>query len=440
MKNEENQNKKFVLNENILLKCNTNYNFGLIDNRQNIISPNQFSSNSKISFGKEIPTGDTNGYSNLKILKNVNIILNTKKLKPLKEEKTKNNFNNFLEKLPIKQYNNFFINNSKKKIIGQTDENNKLNDTKIKLKNSLNYNKEVYVKIDNSLPETNREIKKVKINFKKKESEKNINTLDFECLFCGKIYQDKTYYENFRCDHYFCKECGKNYYENLLGKSESKYFKCPVFSCPSSYSYQFIKSLTSLKSKKFEHQYNINYKERNNVMKELNSKENFISYEKIMKKNVIEINDKNNFYTYVKRILFECPACKEISLYGTIKTPYYKCLKCLKNFCKYCREEYNNSHFDLSCKEHCKVFYRIKEKKIKNKKLIDIVLFFKLFFLFICAFLFIMTFFINKLKYSLKIRNICKKITYIIIFIILSLVFTPLSILLIPYFPIICSI
>ena len=370
MKNEENQNKKFVLNENILLKCNTNYNFGLIDYRKNIVSPNQFSSNSKISFGKEIPTGETNSYSYLKNLKNVNIIINKNKLKPLKEEKAKNNFNNLLEKLPIKQYNNFFINNSKNKISGQADENNKLNDTKIKLKNSLNYNKEVYVKIDNSLPETNREIKKVKINFKKKGSEKNINTL----------------YENFKCDHYFCKECGKNYYENLLGKSESKYFKCPVFSCPSSYSYQFIKSLTSLKTKKVEHQYNINYKERNNAMKELNSKENFISYDNIMKKNVIEINDNNNFYTYVKRILFECPACKEISLYGTIKTPYYKCLKCLKNFCKYCREEYNNSHFDLSCKEHCKVFYRIKDKSINNKKLIDIVLFFKLCFLFVCAF------------------------------------------------------
>ena len=112
----------------------------------------------------------------------------------------------------------------------------------------------------------------------------------------------------------------------------------------------------------------------------------------------------------------------------------------MKNFCKYCREEYNNSHFDLSCKEHCKVFYRIKDKSINNKKLIDIVLFFKLCFLFVCAFLFIMTFFINKLKNSLKIKNNCKKITYLLIFIILSLVFTPLSILLIPYFPIICSI
>ena len=152
----------------------------------------------------------------------------------------------------------------------------------------------------------------------------------------------------------------------------------------------------------------------------------------------MEINNQNNFYLYIKRFLLECPICKDTSLYGNIKAPYYKCLKCLKSFCKYCREEYNDSHFDLSCKEHCKVFYRMKKKKYKKK--FNIIFFLKFLVIFIFAYLYIMTFFINKLKESFKIKNFGKRIIYIIIFIILSIVFTPLSILLIPYFPIICTI
>ena len=432
MKNEENPIIQLGLNNgNSLIKIRNNYKSRLVSIK-NFVSPNQFSSNSRISFGKEISTGETNIYNNkkekIKIKKNVN---------PLKEEKYKYNIDvNCFEKLPIKISKQVFLKKCKTKTVGYFNENFKLEDTKEKFQNKLyiNYSKDNFDNKDNLSLDTNREMKSNKINADKK----NKNQIEIQCLFCGKICKDANYFKNFKCQHYFCKECGKNFYQNLIKKDDKKFFKCPVFSCLCVYSNQFITSLNSLKLNEFQNNYKINYLERKNSTHELNSNEYFISNDNSMKKNIMEINNQNNFYLYIKRFLLECPICKDTSLYGNIKAPYYKCLKCLKSFCKYCREEYNYSHFDLSCKEHCKVFYRMKKKKYKKK--FNIIFFLKFLVIFIFAYLYIMTFFINKLKESFKIKNFGKRIIYIIIFIILSIVFTSLSILLIPYFPIICTI
>ena len=238
-----------------------------------------------------------------------------------------------------------------------------------------------------------------------------------------------------------------SFYRNLINQGQKKNYKCPIFSCKTYFSGQFIKSLTAVK---FHELKKVDYKRHNNKsnnnksvsirrnisLKALDSKSLFIQNEEFLKENIIDINSTNNFHKYIKKFTFECPICKELSLYGKMKGPYFKCLKCLKKFCKFCRKEYNISHFDKSNKDYCKVFYRI--QKINKGNHCFFIL--KYFFLLISAFLFIMTYFIVNLKYSLRIKSITKRILFILLFSILSIIFTPLSLLLIPYFPIIISI
>jgi hypothetical protein len=262
-----------------------------------------------------------------------------------------------------------------------------------------------------------------------------------------KLFIDSEFFENFKCKHFFCKECGQAFYRNLINQGQIKNYKCPIFSCKSSFSSHFIKSLTAVK---FHELKKVDYKRHNNKMnnnksasirrnpslKALDSKSLFIQNEEFLKENIIDINNTNNFHKYIKKFAYECPLCKEFSLYGNIKGSYFLCLNCLKKLCKYCRKEYNINHFDTSNKDYCKIFYRIHKKNKEN------ICFFilKYLFLTIFAFLFIMTYFIGKLKYSFRIKSITKRILFIILFSILSVIFTPLSLLLIPYFPIIISI
>ena len=437
MKKEENKNNKLLKkDENNSLNFYNNYNIRVnnINKPPNLMSPSKLSMNSKLSFVKEASTDEINIYNNLKneiILINPNI----KNANKLKEEKNRNN--NIGIKLQHQSTNRFpSDSNDKNKILDYPIQKEK---HIYRYRNDIGSNNNDFNNRCNINSDINREIKDNKSN----NDDININVKkSIQCLFCEKICLDTEYFKNFNCQHYFCKKCGKIFYQYFLDKGENNNnFKCPVFSCLSHYSLKFIKSLISLK---FNNDINtnnkniLNYSERNISLKVLDSKDFFISNDNIRKKNIIDINDNDNFYKYIKKFLFECPMCKEISLYGNINGPYFKCLKCLKNFCKYCREEYNYSHFDLSYAQHCKIFYRLKYKK--EKKTINIIFFFKYIFIFIGAFLFIMTFFVNKIKYSFKIKNKCKKIIYVAFYIVLSLIFTPLSLLMIPYFPIICSI
>ena len=44
----------------------------------------------------------------------------------------------------------------------------------------------------------------------KKEEEKI-----YKCLFCEKISSNELYNSLFTCPHFFCKECGKNFFEEI---------------------------------------------------------------------------------------------------------------------------------------------------------------------------------------------------------------------------------
>ena len=410
---------------------------------------NKISLISQRSLGKDIFSGETNIniHDSYKNENNTKLILkkNKIKIKNLKYESIDYNLkkNNSTANL---YENERYIIKDKLKLENKNNKNLSITLKSLMLNNFKNDNNNNEIEYNNL--DTNRGIKnnKVVIIDNDKDSSKiENNKLNAECLFCEKLFYDTQFFKNFKCNHYFCKECGEIFYRNLIEQGQKKKYKCPVFSCSSYFSDQFIKSLTSLKFyelKKID--YNNNNKKKNNAiffernltLRGLDSKNSLIKNDNLdIKKNIIDINNTDNFYKYITKFLFECPLCKELTLYGKIKGPYFKCLKCLKKYCKYCRKEFNISHFDMSNKDYCKIFYRINKKKLNNNYFF--IFYLKYLFLVIGAFLFIMTFFIYKLKNSFRIKNISKKLFFIFLFIILSLIFTPLSLLLIPYFPII---
>ena len=429
-----NQDNILFSNEILSIKSrNKNY---LDDNKSILNKSNDIKNNNQIMVGETITNMDSAKFEN-------NLIASEK-------EKRKNNLINSSNSNKFSMSNKNGSNTLKESLQNHNRSviinASALNKIKIGINNYEKYP-------HNDSLDTNREIednnKNTFNNINNNENEYYQNQNYEECLFCEKLFIDSEFFENFKCKHFFCKECGQEFYRNLINQGQKKNYKCPIFSCKSSFSSQFIKSLTAVK---FHELKKVDYKRHNNKMKNnnnksasirrnpslraLDSKSLFIQNEEFLKENIIDINNINNFHKYIKKFAYECPLCKEFSLYGKIKGSYFKCLNCLKKFCKYCRKEYNIAHFDKSNKDYCRVFYRI--QKINKDNCCFFIL--KYLFLTVFAFLFIMTYFIGKLKYSFRIKSITKRIFFIILFSILSVIFTPLSLLLIPYFPIIISI
>lgn len=88
-----------------------------------------------------------------------------------------------------------------------------------------------------------------------------------------------------------------------------------------------------------------------------------------IKKNVFEISDNNETFFYMNKLKeFFCSNCKEASLYGKLNTNYIKCLNCFMKFCRYCLKSLTLNHFDNSNLNRCRVFIRKKygNSSIKN--------------------------------------------------------------------------
>ena len=462
---EELNNELVSINSNILIKSDKNKEKSNINNNSEIMISYKRYDNNNVSFDIE------NNREENKI----------QKKKELYKAYIKNRQNDELENILY-----FKLNKNKK------DKNNEIITKNFKLKfkkgdniNNINEKKVNYIIETTNLNEQIRD----KINNDSNDS-KNTQEKYFKCLFCDKISDNKEYISLFRCNHFFCKKCGKKFYEEIIEimieNNNINFIHCPIIDCPKEVSLSLIKKIVSKhhyneldkktkiiknkdnvenminhrkpkkdklgkiekiednknnenKDNKEKNQiYNMNTemfdkKERNLFYKNKYIKE----YNKYLQKNIIDLNSNKKYIYFIQKSFSRCPFCQEYSLYGGIEGNFDKCLKCLKKFCKYCHKGFEDSHLDITKINHCKVFYRTYKDFIQSKFYYR---FFTNLLYVIAGYLFVITFFIIKIKRALKIRNISIKLMRIFLYFILFLLFLPMIIIIFPYFPIIISI
>ena len=393
-----------------------------------------------------------------KFLSTCNINSMNKKIKDLSIIKTNSN-NNIINNNIIN--NNKSINNNNEtktekesknlSIILSTEQNKKIINVNSLL---LKTNEEKYIsnkKIENDI--------NYNYNYKKRDSRNSKNISKdyynaFQCLFCEDIYKGNEISQLILCEHKFCRKCGKNFYYDLIANGyDNRKFKCPFLYCKKEIPQPIIESLLSSKKinqinqdiqdNEFTNRNFINKEKENNKEHEIDCK-NLGNYT-IKKKNenindnkyVININNLKNdyiFYLQSKRIFILCPKCGKNALYRKASNYYLKCLYCTNKFCKFCIKLLNENHFAKDNLKRCKVYFRAKEKKKKK----FYVLFAKQIFLMIAGYLFLMSYFINKMKGIYKNKYIfIEKIIRYFFFFMLFIIFFPIIILLIPYYPII---
>ena len=299
---------------------------------------------------------------------------------------------------------------------------------------------------------------------KNSNNEKDNNEYYFKCIFCDKISNNEKYNSYFTCSHFFCKKCGKTFYEDSIDSMIAKnnftpFIKCPIIDCPKKISLSLLKSIIS---EKYYNELMINLDKNKNEMsnrKLKNQKDITImktetistkKYDEILhknricneshkylQKNIIDLNSQNKYIYYIKKSFIRCAKCKEYSIYSGIEGNYDRCLKCMSKYCKYCHKIFENSHLDITKITHCKVFYRI-EKKFWSQNfwyryLINLLIV-------AGGYLFVLTFFIIKMKKAIKNTKICRRIMIICICFILFFLFLPICLIILPYFPMIISL
>ena len=389
------------------------------------------------------------------------------------EEYDRNSSSKNEKKEPKSILNNHSITN--KNSIHTRDTNTKLkinsnNSYLITLKKSQNYliaednNTNI---TDNRSKLNNISLKKYIYKTKNNNNEDSYRNIIFsrKCLFCDKITENEKFCSLFMCNHFFCRKCGKIFYEekvqDMIKKKSFYFLNCPVFDCSKKISLSLLKLIISEESYN-EFAKNIHNKSKQNdnnqIYNQRNKKEIYIMNTEIFKKNennkkykknfnkesnkylqqnVIDLNTSKKYIYYIGKSFERCPLCKEYSLYGKIDGNYVKCLKCLKKYCKYCHKDFDDRHLDITKNDHCKVFYRSIKDYIQQKCYYKY--FFNLLYV-IGGYLFILTFFLLKLKRALKIRRIFSKIIRIIIYFFLFIFFLPICIIILPYFPMIISL
>ena len=312
-----------------------------------------------------------------------------------------------------------------------------------------------------SLKDSVKQLHKKKSKDAQKENDNN--EYRFKCIFCDKISNNEKYNSYFTCSHFFCKKCGKTFYEDTIDSMIAKnnftpFVKCPIIDCPKKISLSLLKSIIS---EKYYNELMINFdKNKNESNRKLkkpkditimktetisNKKKDEILLKnkvcnesnKYWQKNIIDLNSYNKYVYYIRKSFIRCDNCKEYSLYLGIEGNYDRCLKCMSKYCKYCHKIFENSHLDITKITHCKVFYRI-EKKFWSQNfwyryLINLLIV-------IGGYLFVLTFFIIKMKKSIKSQKICMRIMIICICFILFFLFLPICLLILPYFPMIISL
>ena len=390
-----------------------------------------------------------------------------------------NNINNDNNKNFENALNNNFINNiNDNEIKIKTID----NDLVINIDNNENSNEMKIKTIEDGFVRINKKIHRKRNKYDLKDSVKQLRQKKSEpfnrgsynkkfenlskCLFCDRISDNEKYNSYFTCGHFFCKKCGKTFYEDIIDgmiakNNFSSVIQCPIIDCPKiiplsllkliisdEYYLQLLNNINKINDENEVEINPFNDKKKDlTIMKTENASDKKDSdiyatnrnseSHKYLQKNIIDLTSNNKYEYYIKKSFIRCPSCQEYSLYGRIEGNYDKCLKCMKKYCKYCHKVFENSHFDITKENYCKVFYRSYKSFMSQsawyKYFINLLMV-------IGGYLFILTFFLLRMKKSTKMRNVCRMLFRMLIFFILFIISLPISIIILPYFPMIISL
>ena len=270
------------------------------------------------------------------------------------------------------------------------------------------------------------------------------------CCVCEHAYPTAKLFVAECYEHYLCKRCTKNYFEEII-EDGSKKILCPFTNCKAKVNIKDLMNIISsdhYKRLTTENQENDDDDEETKnklVFTRIRTNYNKENIKLYTKKHVLDINSNKNFFNYNNAKVGYCPFCFEESLFSKTNTHYHKCFNCLSKVCKYCFKEFVEGHMDIHNKDHCKVYYRIDEN-INNKKKKIMMYLTQLFFVLACFYLtFAGSFYFFK-EIFVSFFNIRKKrniFGYIFAYFFATIIFIitiPFIFLLYPYFPSILSL
>ena len=256
--------------------------------------------------------------------------------------------------------------------------------------------------------------------------------------------------------HFFCKKCGKLFYEEKIEEGEKKLF-CPIFKCLKPININIVEKFVSeehfksfqIATKKYSMDNNNN---KNNFVHdqilENKFKKEKIQIKKYIQSHVLDIDDNKLFYLFNKSKLTFCPKCKENALFSKTNNKFIKCLNCFSKICKFCLREFNDKHLFINNIHHCKVYFKKKYEKNSNnflkisksnyfnQFLLQILIIIISYFIILFG---IYNYIFNFFESILIHKKKRKKHLYFLVFFltsIISILFSMFFLILFPYFPI----
>ena len=460
---------------------NTDY-----EKSQNYINLNS-NKDSVFTIKEPIIKNDSNNQIYLKPIMNLkkgkdNSNKNNYNLKKFSEEKSseRNSFENYsnnskkILNLEIKEINNKSLISQQTVVEYNEKDNNivlkELIRKKLSINNSLEF-KSSYNNKSDKLIIKNKNPNSIELNINKsliddlpnnsfsykiKQNKKRVDFI-YKCLFCEKCSSNEKYNLLFTCPHFFCIECGKNFFEEVIDtlikyKNLDINIKCPLMKCKNKVSLPLLKRVLSEKYynyidehlnkkvsknevyKKNERTSEINIMKTEYIPENNTKKEEKIKY---FNDNIINVNDDDKFTYYIKKTFILCVNCKKYSLYGNFKGNYDLCLNCLNKYCKFCHKLFEKRHFERSYTNHCRVVYRTYKDFSKCQ---CIRKYFLSLFYIIAGYLYLLTFLLVEIKRLSRIKNFFIKMIKAIFLLVVFILLFPLVIIIFPYYPIISSI
>ena len=213
------------------------------------------------------------------------------------------------------------------------------------------------------------------------------------CNICDLLKPSNKFIELENCNHSFCYNCGKNYYENLIEMGDLN-LKCPFYKCSEEIiNKEFLRNIISsqhyqrliygkcidnnnkiiLKGKTTMSSINKGSIKKSTLNSTLGKGISKIELNSILqrfsKKNVLYVtNNEEEYIIYSMYRDTVCPYCTLPCLFGKTLSNHLKCLNCLKRICKFCFRKVDTDHFNIYNHKCCKNYRLFLYKNKKNFK------------------------------------------------------------------------